>query len=88
MPRRSSLKLLFNIKQQDILKMASDNLQLYRQTVGSLLRPAKPPSLHPRMDDCIGLGDETAARDADKACDEGQEYIVHDGDVMLLKFNV
>ncbi len=39
-------------------------------------------------DDYVSLGGETAARDAGKARDEGKEYIVHDGDVMLFKFNV
>lgn len=40
------------------------------------------------FDDYVTLGGETAARDAGKARDEGKEYIVHDGDVMLFKFNV
>ncbi len=39
-------------------------------------------------DDYVSLGGETAARDAGKARDEGKEYVVHDGDVMLFKFNV
>ncbi|MEP3277611.1 MAG: redox-regulated ATPase YchF [Stappiaceae bacterium] len=38
-------------------------------------------------DDFIGLGGETAAKEAGKARDEGKEYIVSDGDVMLFKFN-
>ena len=40
------------------------------------------------FDDFVGLGGETAARDAGKARDEGKEYIVQDGDVILFKFNV
>ena len=39
-------------------------------------------------DDFIGLGGEQAAREAGKARDEGKEYVVEDGDVMLFKFNV
>lgn len=39
-------------------------------------------------DDFIALGGEVAARDAGKARDEGKEYVVQDGDVMLFKFNV
>ncbi|MEZ5813077.1 MAG: redox-regulated ATPase YchF [Rhizobiaceae bacterium] len=38
-------------------------------------------------DDFIGLGGEVAAREAGKARDEGKEYVVQDGDVMLFKFN-
>ncbi len=38
-------------------------------------------------DDFVGLGGEVAAKEAGKARDEGKEYIVHDGDVMLFKFN-
>ncbi len=38
--------------------------------------------------DYVGLGGETAAKEAGKARDEGKEYIVQDGDVMLFKFNV
>ena len=37
--------------------------------------------------DYISLGGEVAARDAGKARDEGKEYGVQDGDVMLFKFN-
>ncbi|KPB02954.1 redox-regulated ATPase YchF [Ahrensia marina] len=40
------------------------------------------------FDDYISLGGETAAKEAGKARDEGKEYVVHDGDVMLFKFNV
>ncbi|MDN2566647.1 redox-regulated ATPase YchF [Aquibium sp. A9E412] len=39
-------------------------------------------------DDFVGLGGEVAAREAGKARDEGKEYVVQDGDVMLFKFNV
>ncbi|WP_367718411.1 redox-regulated ATPase YchF [Nitratireductor sp. GISD-1A_MAKvit] len=38
-------------------------------------------------DDFVTLGGEVAARDAGKARDEGKEYVVADGDVMLFKFN-
>lgn len=40
------------------------------------------------FDDFTTLGGETAAREAGKARDEGKEYVVQDGDVMLFKFNV
>ena len=39
-------------------------------------------------DDYIALGGEQAAKDAGKARDEGKDYVVKDGDVMLFKFNV
>jgi GTP-binding protein YchF len=39
-------------------------------------------------DDYIRLGGEQGAKDAGKARDEGKEYVVADGDVMLFKFNV
>jgi len=39
-------------------------------------------------DDFVGLGGEQAAKEAGKARDEGKDYIVQDGDVMLFKFNV
>ncbi|MXO61641.1 redox-regulated ATPase YchF [Qipengyuania oceanensis] len=39
-------------------------------------------------DDYVGLGGESAARDAGKLRQEGKEYLVQDGDVMLFKFNV
>ena len=38
-------------------------------------------------DDYVSLGGEVAAKDAGKARDEGKEYVVRDGDVMLFKFN-
>ncbi|CTQ51936.1 Ribosome-binding ATPase YchF [Roseibium album] len=38
-------------------------------------------------DDYVSLGGENAAKDAGKARDEGKEYIVKDGDVLLFKFN-
>jgi len=40
------------------------------------------------FDDYVGLGGETPAKEAGKARDEGKEYVVRDGDVMLFKFNV
>jgi hypothetical protein len=39
-------------------------------------------------DDYVSLGGESAARDAGKLRQEGKEYLVQDGDVMLFKFNV
>ncbi|WP_336986533.1 redox-regulated ATPase YchF [Altererythrobacter aquiaggeris] len=39
-------------------------------------------------DDFIGLGGESAARDAGKLRQEGKEYLVQDGDVLNFKFNV
>lgn len=39
-------------------------------------------------DDYVTLGGETPAKEAGKARDEGKEYVVQDGDVMLFKFNV
>eukprot|EP01035_Chromulina_nebulosa_P033758 gene33758-45209_t len=38
--------------------------------------------------DYITLGGEVAAKEAGKARDEGKEYVVQDGDVMLFRFNV
>jgi len=38
--------------------------------------------------DFIHLGGEQGAREAGRARDEGKEYVVQDGDVMLFKFNV
>ena len=38
--------------------------------------------------DYVALGGETGARDAGKLRQEGKEYVVHDGDVMLFRFNV
>lgn len=38
-------------------------------------------------DDYIEFGGETAAREAGRARDEGKDYTVVDGDVMLFKFN-
>ena len=40
-----------------------------------------------QFDDFVNLGGEAAAKDAGKARDEGKEYIVKDGDVLLFKFN-
>ena len=39
------------------------------------------------FDDYVTLGGETAAKEAGKARDEGKEYVVQDGDVLLFKFN-
>lgn len=39
------------------------------------------------FDDYVTLGGEQPAKDAGKARDEGKEYIVKDGDVLLFKFN-
>lgn len=38
-------------------------------------------------EDFVSLGGEVAAKEAGKARDEGKEYVVQDGDVMLFKFN-
>lgn len=38
-------------------------------------------------DDFVALGGEAAAKEAGKARDEGKEYVVKDGDIMLFKFN-
>ncbi len=40
------------------------------------------------FDDYIDLGGEAGAREAGKLRQEGKEYLVQDGDVMLFKFNV
>ena len=37
--------------------------------------------------DYVTLGGEVAAKEAGKARDEGKEYVVQDGDVLLFKFN-
>ena len=39
------------------------------------------------FDDYVSLGGEQGAKEAGKARDEGKEYVVQDGDVMLFKFN-
>ncbi|MCR9130103.1 MAG: redox-regulated ATPase YchF [Alphaproteobacteria bacterium] len=39
-------------------------------------------------DDYVAAGGESGARDAGKLRQEGKEYVVQDGDVMLFKFNV
>jgi ribosome-binding ATPase YchF (GTP1/OBG family) len=38
-------------------------------------------------EDFVTLGGEVPAKEAGKARDEGKEYVVKDGDVMLFKFN-
>jgi len=40
------------------------------------------------FDDYVRLGGEAGAREAGKLRQEGKEYLVQDGDVMLFKFNV
>jgi ribosome-binding ATPase YchF (GTP1/OBG family) len=40
------------------------------------------------FDDYVALGGETGARDAGKLRSEGKEYVVHDGDILLFRFNV
>lgn len=40
------------------------------------------------FDDFVGLGGEQGAKDAGKMRQEGKEYVVHDGDVILFRFNV
>ena len=39
------------------------------------------------FDDFVAIGGEVAAKEACKARDEGKEYVVKDGDVMMFKFN-
>jgi len=39
-------------------------------------------------DDFIALGGEQACKEAGKMRQEGRDYIVHDGDIMLFRFNV
>ena len=40
------------------------------------------------MDDYLVLGGEQACKESGKMRQEGKEYIVHDGDIMLFRFNV
>jgi GTP-binding protein YchF len=40
------------------------------------------------FDDFVAYGAEVGAREAGKAREEGKDYVVQDGDVMLFKFNV
>ena len=40
------------------------------------------------FDDYVTLGGESGAREAGKLRQEGKEYLVQDGDIMLFKFNV
>ncbi len=40
------------------------------------------------FDDYVACKGEAGARDAGKLRSEGKEYLVHDGDVMLFRFNV
>ena len=39
-------------------------------------------------DDFVGLGGEQPAKDAGKMRQEGRNYVTHDGDIMLFRFNV
>ena len=39
-------------------------------------------------DDFVSLNGEQGAKDAGKMRQEGKEYVVIDGDIMLFKFNV
>ncbi|MCC6597923.1 MAG: redox-regulated ATPase YchF [Alphaproteobacteria bacterium] len=39
-------------------------------------------------EDFVALGGEQAAKDAGKMRQEGKEYVVHDGDIILFRFNV
>jgi len=41
-----------------------------------------------RFDDYISLGGEQAAKEAGKVRQEGKDYLVQDGDILLFKFNV
>lgn len=41
-----------------------------------------------KYDDYVGLGSESACRDAGKISIEGKEYVVQDGDIMHFRFNV
>ena len=40
------------------------------------------------FDDYVALGGEAGARDAGKLRQEGKDYVVQDGDVLLFRFNV
>ncbi len=40
------------------------------------------------FDDYVGLGGEQAAKDGGKMRQEGKDYTVHDGDIVLFRFNV
>ena len=40
------------------------------------------------FDDYVACGGEAGAREAGKLRQEGKEYVVQDGDVMLFRFNV
>ena len=40
------------------------------------------------FDDYVACGGEAGARESGKLRQEGKEYVVHDGDVMLFRFNV
>ena len=40
------------------------------------------------FDDYVALNGESGARDAGRLRSEGKDYVVHDGDVLLFRFNV
>ena len=40
------------------------------------------------FDDYVKFGGESGARDAGKLRSEGKDYVVHDGDILLFRFNV
>ena len=40
------------------------------------------------MEEYIAVGGEQAAKDAGKMRQEGRDYVVQDGDVILYRFNV
>jgi ribosome-binding ATPase YchF (GTP1/OBG family) len=41
-----------------------------------------------KFQDYLDLGSESACRDAGKLAVEGKQYIVNDGDVIYVRFNV
>lgn len=40
------------------------------------------------FDDYMLLGGEVLVKEVGKVCDEGKDYIVKDGDILLFKFNI
>lgn len=41
-----------------------------------------------KYDDLVSLGSEQACKEAGKFCVEGKNYIVNDGDILYIRFNV
>ncbi|NTV45242.1 MAG: DUF933 domain-containing protein, partial [Chlorobiales bacterium] len=41
-----------------------------------------------KYEDMIKYGSELKVKEAGKMSVEGKEYVVHDGDIMLFRFNV